>query len=531
MVNKGIIRIMAVITIMFAASNFSAHAQLGNALKKAKEKAKEVVKDAANTGDNSTITERISEKTDEAAGAASLTPSQREAHEKVMDPGKRETTILTEAKPSVSPQQSGAVFYVSETTGGGSRTADGSKEKPFKDLQAAIDKAGSGAIIKIAEGVYHGKMDQGFIEITQYMTLEGGWNTGFTERDFVKYPTRIQPGLAQGGTSGAHALMDIYIKGDPNAPITIDGIMFDMGFFNTYAKAPSTDPVASAPEGCETGRIICVGDAPSVPKTEGVTVTRQCMRGTVEGKLTIRNCSFVNAYHYGIQMENFGGHWDICNNLFVACRMAGCEVRGVHAKHGVSTLDFHHNTVLFSWTRTKLLEDMGYGFRYMTRINCNVHDNIFGCNYYGALDRGRVDSDLKHDEGRETSACNNLFFENTMGDICLPSGGAVWQWMKAKDFEEVEQLKRFEGNREINEQEAQALNQVINQPYMKGFLGLSMSQSSSFNPSSAANLFRSAHGMNMQGTETVRVTMYGNRYPIAEVGQLFGAIAGKGAQR
>ena len=35
----------------------------------------------------------------------------------------------------------GSTIYVSATTGGSSRSADGSKEKPYKDLQVAIDKA------------------------------------------------------------------------------------------------------------------------------------------------------------------------------------------------------------------------------------------------------------------------------------------------------------------------------------------------------------------------------------------------------
>jgi hypothetical protein len=34
----------------------------------------------------------------------------------------------------------------------------------------------------------------------------------------------------------------------------------------------------------------------------------------------------------------------------------------------------------------------------------------------------------------------------------------------------------------------------------------------------------------MQGTETVRVSMYGNRYPYEKAFELFGAIKGYGAQ-
>jgi hypothetical protein len=57
-----------------------------------------------------------------------------------------------------------------------------------------------------------------------------------------------------------------------------------------------------------------------------------------------------------------------------------------------------------------------------------------------------------------------------------------------------------------------------------------MSQKSEFQENSVMNTYRAAHGMNKQGTETVRVSMYGNRYPIAEVSKLWGTVAGKGAQ-
>ncbi|MDY0141883.1 MAG: hypothetical protein RBR97_08325 [Bacteroidales bacterium] len=36
--------------------------------------------------------------------------------------------------------------------------------------------------------------------------------------------------------------------------------------------------------------------------------------------------------------------------------------------------------------------------------------------------------------------------------------------------------------------------------------------------------------MNMQGTETVRASMYGNRYPFEKTFELFGAIQGCGSQ-
>ena len=430
----------------------------------------------------------------------------------------------------------GTIMYVSVSTGAGSRSADGSQEKPYKDLQAAIDAAPEGALIRIAEGNYLGKMDQGFIEVKKYIGLEGGWDTGFTKRNPVQYITSIRPTeeIAKAGTSGSHALMDVVVKGKRDGTVGIDGILFDMGQYNLYCKPVYDNPVASAPEGCETGRIIAVGETPQgVPTMGGVSGSRQCLYGELEGQLIVRNCIFANAMHYGIQMQNNAGRWEISNNIFVGCRMAACEVRGGGntSTWSEAYLDFHHNTVIFTWTRTKALEDMGYGFRYMTRMNYDVHDNLFGCNYYGALDRTRFDSDLNIDKLRKTNAYDNLFFANRMGDVCLPSGGGLWNFQYARNFEEVEQFEKYEGNREVNDSEIKTLQKAINDAYLKGYLGLTMSQTSNYQENSAMNTFRAAMGMNKQGTETIRVSMYGNRYPFDDIAKLWGVIAGKGAQK
>ena len=104
--------------------------------------------------------------------------------------------------------------------------------------------------------------------------------------------------------------------------------------------------------------------------------------------------------------------------------MAACEIRSMN-KAGEAIVDFHHNTVLFTWRRDWVAadKDMGYGFRYMTGINANVYNNIFGCNDFAALDRTYIDADKTKEAQRKTSAYNNLFFSNIEADITLPSGG------------------------------------------------------------------------------------------------------------
>lgn len=420
----------------------------------------------------------------------------------------------------------GKTYYVNGTTG--SNRNNGSKEAPIKDLQKAIDLAEEGSTILVAEGNYLGTLDQGFISIKKYVSIVGGYSSDFSECDHIKHVTSIRPTTDQDRTNGNHGYMDIYVRGKRNAKIVIDGIVFDMGQQTGYCAALPDNPVTGTPEGCETGRILLTDDKPSCPKVGSLTPqAHQLLHGDVEGNLIVRNCVFMNGYHYGIQMGNIGGNWEIYNNVFVSNRMAACEVRSMNQNPGQATLDFHNNTVLFSWCRTKHMEDMGYGLRFMTGIDVEAHNNIFGCSNLGALDRSYVDSNSQKEAARKTSAYDNFFFMNN-ADIILPSGGGKWLKVKAANFEDVEQLVKYENNKELAGDDK--FLEAIDAAYLKGFSQIKSMSTSSFDPNSAANLYRQAHGLNMQGTETVRVSMFGNRYPYEQVFKLFGAKAGYGAQ-
>lgn len=443
------------------------------------------------------------------------------------------------AKAQINEAESSAKGALAEETNTlyvsvnrGSNRKDGSKATPLKDLQKAIDIAPEGAVIHVAEGNYLGYLDQGWVKVDKYVSIVGGYSDDFSQRDPLKFRTTIRPGVEQIMTSGNQGLMDIRVVGKRDGVVLIDGIIFDRGQINRYVAPLYDNPVAAAPEGTETGRIVVVGESPTAPMLQpvGMTSAFQLISGEAEGNITIRNSVFLNGYHFGIQMVVKGGHLDVYNNVFVANRMAASEVRGGLGQPNTSSIAFHNNTVLFTWSRNKSMEDMGFGFRYMTGIDADVYDNIFGTSNYGALDRTYVDSDKSKEAKRVTSAWNNLFFGNRNGDLVLPSGGGGWTYVLAKNFEDVDQLTQYENNREMNEAEVNAISQKIDAPYLKGFIGITGSQTSSFNPNSSINLFRSALGMSMQGTETVRVSMYGNRYPYEKAFDLFGAIEGYGAQ-
>ena len=420
----------------------------------------------------------------------------------------------------------GKTWYVSAA---GNNKNDGtSASAPLKNLQKAIDNAENGDVILVAEGNYLGTLNVGYIEIKdKYISVVGGFSPDFSERNPVTHKTYIQPTENNVSTNGAKAVMTINASGNRSGIILIDGFGLDLGMENKYAAYDPNDPRNGSPEGCETGRIQAVGEGLGANGTVGgATLGHPLMQGNVEGRLVVRNCTFVNGGYYGIQMMNKGGDWEIYNNVFVANSYASCQVDSMNKDANVTTVDFHHNTVLFSWCRTKVMEDMGYGFRFMSRVDCNVHDNIFGCSNLGALDYSHHDSNKAIDALRKIRINNNRFFMNK-GDLILPSASFMWLYVMTDQFDDVEEFEQLDGNEELTDQR---FVEAINQPYLKGFAQIEKMESASYNPNSAANLYRQAHGMNMRGTETVRVSMYGNRYPFQEAYNLFGALPGFGAQ-
>ncbi len=421
-----------------------------------------------------------------------------------------------------------ADFYVSAENG--SNRADGkTPQTALKNLQKAIDLAENGQTIYIAEGNYLGTLDVGYIEVkNKYISLIGGFSGDFSRRDPFKYISYIQPTAENVSTNGSKACLELMVEGNERGTIVVDGLHFDRGEENLYA-APNADERNGWPEGCLTGRIQAVGEGLGANGTVGGrTLGKPCMQGNVQGNLIVRNCVFCNGGYYGLQMMNKGGRWTISNNVFVANSYAGCQVDSMTKEGDRCYVDFTNNTVLFTWCRTKLMEDMGYGFRFMSRVNCNVRDCIFGCSNYGAMDYTHKDSNKDVERMRRVEVTGNRFFMNR-GDLVIPSASYMWLFVRADQFEDVneEDLDVVRDNKELTDQN---FLKAISEPYLKGFAQIKVISEQNYNPNSAANLFREAHGMNKMGTETVRVSMYGNRYPFFETFKLFGAMPGKGAQ-
>lgn len=456
----------------------------------------------------------------------SIIQSAQNAKDNKTEKTENTTSSTTSSTKAVN---NGTVYYVSAA---GSGRADGlTPATAKKDLQKVVEGCQHGDVVRIAEGNYLGTLDAGYIEVTKFITLEGGWNSDFTERNPQKYITKIQPTEAQLGTNGNKALITISGLDDTSYKIggtlVIDGMMLDYGFETAYLRYDPNDPKTGSPEGVETGRMVDDGSK---------QVSHQIIHSdaAIAGNVIIRNCMMLNSPYFAIQINTRCGEIEIYNNVIVSNRFAGCRVDGWDKEGYRSHVNFHHNSVGFSWCRDKIMEDMGYGYEFMNKVSGDVHHNIFFCNNYAAIARTRSLSgpDAVIEAKKVTNVYDNYFFLNA-ADLQLASkGGGKWTNVMSKNFEDVDEtiLPKYEGNKELDTNDA--FVKLLWQPYLVGFTQLKvLDESSSVDRNSSANLMRSALGMNLQGTEIHRVSMYGNRYNFDEALKLFGAKQGYGAQK
>ena len=452
-------------------------------------------------------------------------------------------SAIKNAASSAVPAAKGKTYYVSVSTG--SARADGlSAATAMKDLQKAINAAEDNDQILVAEGNYLGNLDRGYIEVGQFgnathdlgkfISLYGGYSPDFSERDVIKHVTKFQPS----DHSFIAPLFNFnarrpYGYNGPVGNVVVDGFVFDLGENNLYLAANVNDERTGTPnEGVLTGRFVEPGSSAPGPTVGYLNGDEYGLHMDVEGNVRISNCIFVNCRDYGISALMGKGHMEICNNIFISCRYAACQVRGSTRDDDIDkvSLDFHHNTVLFTWTRTKVFDDMGQGFRFMNGIRTiNVHNNIFGCNSNCAVERVYYESNKAMEELKQSNLYDNYFFANKR-DLELAAPGKATISVPAARIEEAEQIgPKYEGNQELPEGNDAFIN-AIDQSYLEGFMSLTIIQSQSYNANSAANQVNRLFGLNQQGTEIVRPSMFCNKYPWEKAADLFGKIANYGAQ-
>ncbi len=402
--------------------------------------------------------------------------------------------VLT-AAVSTLPLMSNTL-YVSKANGKNSNP--GTKEQPLKNIDKAVKVAQTGDTINVAGGIYSGTFDIGYIDCNKAVKLMGSFSPDFSARDIKKYPTVFQPDNKSGARSRKPLLR---FSGDLNG-VVVDGFVFDMGMRNAYHNKDGK------PAGLETGMLQL---PPKKLTGQAATVTEACLSipsSAKGGDVLIQNNVFVNSAKFGIQAGLRKGTLKILNNVFIANRMAALEIYGTcRSTGGPKTLslcgevEIGYNTILFSWSRTKELLDMGYGIRIMTKLKYNIHHNVIGGNVLAGVDHSRFNKDewvrLEH----------NIFFANKMADLEYSPASNTKLNLRVEQFGDLE-FAGCTGNKDVIPKSL-----VIDKAYLEGFLNSRYTEQADFSPDSPANQFREIMGMNKQGKLTSRVTMYGNRYP------------------
>ena len=411
-------------------------------------------------------------------------------------------------------------LYVSAK--GGKKKGPGTKEAPFKTISDAVKKANPGDVIHIAAGKYAGKLGASEIVIDKAVSLVGSYSPDFSQRDIAKFTTLIQPPNDKNDTKGL-GLLTLKPPAGKGPDMLIDGLVIDQSYMNSYHTTKGK------PEGVETGMWL-QPPAKGANDKFGSAMSYSIYKETqnrYEGNITIQNCVISNSGQHGINISHYIGTVRVVNNVFVACRMMACLVTCSKNQPGAVQVEFANNTVLFSWSRTSEMTDMGYGFECSTNVTSNIHHNIFGLNVYAGVKNDKGDP-----KSKSVKLDNNIFFLNKIADVTAVKSPN--QLKLRVDDEAFEDMSDFPGMASVESnvslKDPALFKGRINQAYLTAFLSATYAEKTDYDPNSPANVFRSALGINQRGTIQTKVSMYCNRYPLNEVFALFGAVKGFGAQ-
>ena len=414
----------------------------------------------------------------------------------------------------------GADLYISQANG--KKKGPGTKEEPFKALLDAVKAAQPGDTIYMAAGNYSGALGASEIIIDKPVTIKGGYSDDFATRDLAKFTTKIQPPNDKNDSKGL-GVISLKLPNGKGPDMVLDGIVIDQSFMNSYHDTKGK------PEGVETGMWLeppAKGSKDKFASAKSYSIYSET-QGRFEGNIIIKNCVFSNSGNYGININLYKGKVTVENNLFVACRMISCNVLCSSSQNGDVTCEFAHNTVLFSWSRTDDFGDMGYGYRCNSKVNSNVHHNIFGLSVFAGVDNAMGDPKTK-----KVSIDNNVFFLNKQADVTVVKSPSI---LKLRvDSDEFEDMVDFPGMESVEDnvslKDPAAFKGAIDEAYLNAFLNASYTETTDFDENSPANQLRAALGMNKVGKIETKVSMYGNRYPMEKTFKLFGAYKDFGAQ-
>jgi hypothetical protein len=467
-------------------------------------------------GDLKKLGKKLEDKTEKAVETAvdkNIKNVEKEVKQPSSTNNSSKNSTKNEGSSVVKPEISGNQIYVSKQLGNNKN--DGSKSAPLKNLDKAIQIAQPGTTILIAGGIEMGTLNIGFIESDKAVKIFGSYDESFTKQDIIAHPTVIQP-----DNESARSTRKAVMKFTKDVAGTVlDHLVFEGGQRNAYH---AKDGIVN---GIEGGRLLPSTEKPAVGFSTVDEPLLQFVSATTGGDVTIQNCAFINGASFALQAGHRSGKFTVKNNVFVGNKMAAIEIYGTCASTGgpntlalCGDVEIANNTIIFTWSRLKDFLDMGYGVRVMTKCNYNIHHNIIGASILAGVDHTRFNKNewVKID--------HNIFFVNKDKDLHYSPASNTRLRIDAGDFGDLE-IASAEGNKNNIPSELK-----VNKEYLEGYLSARYAEQADFDRNSPSNQWRSALGMNMQGTMTSKVTMFCNKYPWKDALNLFGNVKGYGAQ-
>jgi hypothetical protein len=131
----------------------------------------------------------------------------------------------------------GAALIFVEPSGG-----CGGNSPCYSSIQNGINAAGSGATIKVAQGIYHENI---IVDTSKEFTLQGGWDSAFTSRTQSPSLTKID-GDVTGDGVGDGSVLALYASAGVEIVVSIEGFTVRHGSYDlgggiyTYASSSGT---------------------------------------------------------------------------------------------------------------------------------------------------------------------------------------------------------------------------------------------------------------------------------------------------
>ncbi|MHC4392421.1 MAG: right-handed parallel beta-helix repeat-containing protein, partial [Planctomycetota bacterium] len=315
-------------------------------------------------------------------------------------------------------------IYVSKSTG--SNKNPGTKEEPQKLLWKVLGKLEAGDVVRVAAGTYVGKGKSGVmpkVEVSN-VTIEGGWNADFSERDPFKHLTIITAPADRQGAGGT--VFHIEPKDKPAGNCTLDGFCIDRGPGNYYSGAAEYGPnkpieghadttcwgyqaLNKKKSGSDT-TVIVIGRGGGFTVRNMVLINNPWwgiyVKGGGEGECRIENNLVLGAQSRGIEAITGGGwgkpQWIIRNNTILRVATFGTDGRGlsVDPRKGYGSYSIEHNVIAFCYEggMTTKFEPGGEGLE--------INNNLFYACRGGDLNVGGKPR-CKSDEFEDELDCDN----------------------------------------------------------------------------------------------------------------------------